>query len=66
MRAYILLREPGQTMSILRQWWPAPAVELAGCLAPVGSIIAFTPRNAAYVRAVGQSALLFTFIASVV
>ena len=41
------------------------AVGLAGVLASVGWFTAFTMQNAAYVRALGQIELMFTFIASI-
>lgn len=66
MGGYLLLREPGQMTAILRQWRPALAVGVAAFLASVGWFTAFTLQNAAYVRAVGQIELVFTFIASVV
>ena len=39
---------------------------IAGFLGSMGWFAAFTLQNAAYVRAVGQIELIFTFIASVV
>jgi drug/metabolite transporter (DMT)-like permease len=66
MGAYLLAREPGQMTAIFRHWKPSLAVGVAGFLASVGWFTAFTLENAAYVRAVGQIELVFTFIASVV
>ncbi len=66
MGLYLLLREPGQMRAVLRNWRPALGVGTAGFLASVGWFTAFTLQNAAYVRAVGQIELVFTFIASVV
>ena len=66
MGLYLLLREPGQIRAVLRHWRPALAVGVAGFLASAGWFTAFTLQNAAYVRAVGQIELVFTFIASVV
>ena len=66
MGAYLLLREPGQMTAILRHWLPALMVGVSGFLASIGWFTAFTLENAAYVRAVGQIELVFTFIASVV
>jgi drug/metabolite transporter (DMT)-like permease len=65
MGVYLLLREPGQMIAILRHWPPALAVGVSGFLASAGWFTAFTLQNAAYVRAVGQIELVFTFIASV-
>ncbi|MEQ9608321.1 MAG: EamA family transporter [Kiloniellaceae bacterium] len=66
MGGYLLLREPGQMSAILRHWKPSLAVGVTGFLASVGWFTAFTLENAAYVRAVGQIELVFTFIASVI
>ena len=65
MGAYLVLREPGQMGAILRHWPPALMVGIAGFLASIGWFTAFALENAAYVRAVGQIELVFTFIASV-
>jgi len=65
MGVYLLLREPGQMAETLRHWRPALAVGVAGFLGSVGWFTAFSLQNAAYVRAVGQIELVFTFIASV-
>jgi drug/metabolite transporter (DMT)-like permease len=66
MGIYLLLREPGQMREVFRHWRPAGAVGLAGFLGSIGWFTAFTLQNAAYVRAVGQIELIFTFIASIV
>ena len=66
MGGYLMLRERGQMRAVLRHWRPALAVGVAGFLASVGWFTAFTLENAAYVRAVGQIELVFTFVASVV
>jgi len=65
MGAYLLFREPGELGRVLRHWRWAGAVGVAGVLASVGWFTAFTLQSAAYVRAVGQIELVFTFIASV-
>ena len=66
MGVWMLWREPGQIGAVLRHWrWAAP-VGLAGALGSVCWFTAFTLQNAAYVRAVGQIELVFTFIATVV
>ena len=41
------------------------ATGLAGTLTSIGWFTAFTLQNAAYVRAVGQIELIFTFAASI-
>jgi len=65
MGLYLGLREPGQFGAVLRAWRPALAVGIAGFLASAAWFTAITLENAAYVRAVGQIELVFTFIASV-
>jgi drug/metabolite transporter (DMT)-like permease len=64
MGAYLLWREPGEMTRVLRHWRPSLAVGVAGCLGSIAWFTAFTLQNAAYVRAVGQIELVFTFIAS--
>jgi drug/metabolite transporter (DMT)-like permease len=65
MGAYIRWREPGEITRVIRHWrWAAP-VGIAGALGSVCWFTAFTMQNAAYVRAVGQVELVFTFLASV-
>jgi len=66
MGLFLVWREPGQIGAVLRHWrWAAPA-GIAGALCSVCWFTAFTLQNAAYVRAVGQIELVFTFLASVV
>ena len=62
---YLLWREPGQLRLVFRHWKPASAVGIAGFMGSVGWFTAFTLQNAAYVRAVGQIELIFTFLASI-
>ena len=66
MGAYLLLRERGQMTAVLRHWRVAGLVGVTAFLGSIGWFVAFTLQNAAYVRAVGQIELVFTFIASVV
>lgn len=66
MGVFLRWREPGQLRAVLRYWrWAAPA-GIAGALCSICWFTAFTLQNAAYVRAVGQIELVFTFLASVV
>lgn len=51
--------------AVLRQWRYALPTGLAVLLASIGWFTAFTLQNAAYVRALGQIELVFTFAASV-
>jgi len=65
MGAYLLVREPGQLSAVFRQWRWALPTGIAALLGSIGWFTAFTLQNAAYVRALGQIELVFTFIASV-
>lgn len=65
MGLYLRLREPGQLTAVVRHWRPGLSVGTAGFLGSAGWFVAFTLQNAAYVRAVGQVELVFTFIASI-
>lgn len=61
MFIYMRLREPGQLTAVFRAWRVAPLVGLTGVLGSAGWFTAMTLQNAAYVRALGQIELLFTF-----
>ncbi|MBT6095619.1 MAG: EamA family transporter [Rhodospirillaceae bacterium] len=65
MGAYLKWREPGEITKVVRNWAPALSVGVSGVLASICWFTAFTLQNAAYVRAVGQIELVFTFIASI-
>ncbi|MCR9213881.1 MAG: DMT family transporter [Proteobacteria bacterium] len=64
MTVYLPIREPGQLVKVLKAWRVAFFVGLTGMLGSVGWFTAMTLQNAAYVRALGQIELVFTFIAS--
>ena len=64
MGAFVVWREPGQFAKVLGAWRVAGWVGLAGMLASAGWFTAMTIQNAAYVRALGQIELVFTFIAA--
>ena len=64
MAIYMHYREPGQVFAVLRSWRISGLVGLFGWLGSVGWITAMTLQNAAYVRALGQIELVFTFAAS--
>jgi drug/metabolite transporter (DMT)-like permease len=66
MGAYLAFRERDQLKAVLVHWRPSLMVGVAGVLASIFWFSAFTLQNAAYVRALGQIELIFTFIASVV
>ena len=65
MGAWLLWRERGELTRVLHEAPKAVWVGLTGMLASAGWFAAMTLQNAAYVRAVGQIELLFTFAASV-
>lgn len=64
MTAWLRLRHPGQLIAAFRTWRVSGLVGLAGALASVGWFTAMTIQNAAYVRALGQIELVFTFVSS--
>jgi drug/metabolite transporter (DMT)-like permease len=64
MAVYMRLREPGQITRVLASWKVSGWVGLSGMLGSVGWFTAMTIQNAAYVRALGQIELVFTFAAS--
>ena len=65
MAAYLVWREPGQLAAVFRHWRWTGWVGLTSMLGSVGWFTAMTLHNAAYVRALGQIELVFTFIASI-
>ena len=65
MALYMRLREPGQVTAVLRAWRVAAWAGICGMIASAGWFTAMTIQNAAYVRALGQIELLFTFAASI-
>jgi len=64
MAVYMRLREPGQVTKVLASWKISGWVGLSGMLGSAGWFTAMTIQNAAYVRALGQIELVFTFAAS--
>ena len=64
MAVWIRAREPGELTRVIRGWRVASLVGVSGMIGSVGWFSAMTLQNAAYVRAVGQVELVFTFIAS--
>ena len=64
MTVWIRLREPGELTRVFRGWRVASLVGVSGMLGSAAWFTAMTLENAAYVRAVGQVELVFTFIAS--
>jgi len=65
MGIWLRFREGGQLGRVLRSWRVSAMVGIAGGLASLGWFSAMTLQNAAYVKAVGQVELLFSFAVSV-
>lgn len=66
MGLYLALREPAGLRQLLRAWPRAVWVGVAGMTASACWFSAMAIQKAAYVRALGQVELIFTFIASLV
>jgi drug/metabolite transporter (DMT)-like permease len=64
MTAWLAWREPDQLGGTMRAWKISSLVGVAGSLASIGWFTAMTIENAAYVRALGQIELVFTFASS--
>ena len=64
MAAWLTWREPGEIARVARNWRITFLVGLTGMLGSLGWFTAFTLQNAAYVKALGQVELVFTFLAS--
>jgi drug/metabolite transporter (DMT)-like permease len=65
MGIYIAIKEPKTLLDICVHWRWTIATGLVGTLTSICWFTAFTMQNGAYVRALGQIELVFTFIASV-
>jgi drug/metabolite transporter (DMT)-like permease len=64
MSLWLRVREPGEITRVLRSWRVTSLVGITGVLGSLGWFMAFTLQNAAYVKALGQVELVFTFLAS--
>lgn len=64
MLGYMRLREPGQITAVVRSWRPSLMIGLSGIVGSACWFTAMTIQNVAYVRALGQIELIFTFAAS--
>ncbi len=64
MALWLRWREPGEITRVLKVWRVTTLVGLSGVLGSAGWFMAFTLQNAAYVKALGQVELIFTFMAS--
>ena len=65
MALYMRAREPGQLSAVFRSWRISVWAGVTGMIASAGWFTAMTIQNAAYVRALGQIELVFTFAAAV-
>ncbi len=66
MSLYLKFREPGEMGRVFAAWRVTLWVGVTGMLGSLGWFTAMTLQNAAYVRALGQIELVFTFAASYV
>ena len=66
MGLYLAVRERRTLIDVVVHWRWSLAVGICGVLGSIGWFTAFAMQNAAYVRALGQIELIFTFVASVV
>ncbi len=64
MAIWLAWREAGQIGAVMRSWKVTALVGVTGVLGSLGWFMAFTLQNAAYVKALGQIELVFTFLAS--
>ncbi|MBV1865958.1 MAG: DMT family transporter [Rhodobacteraceae bacterium] len=64
MALYLRFFEAGEISRVARNWRVTSLVGLSGMLGSLGWFTAFTLQNAAYVKALGQVELVFTFLAS--
>jgi len=64
MSIYLKLREPGEIARVFGAWKITLWIGVTGMLGSLGWFAAMTLQNAAYVRALGQVELIFTFAAS--
>lgn len=64
MTLYMLWREPGELRASLKAWRAAVWVGASGVAGSAGWFTAMTLQNVAYVRALAQIELVFTFLAS--
>ncbi len=65
MGAYLAVTDREEIQKVFSAWRIAGLVGLVGMLSSAGWFAAMTLQNAAYVRALGQVELLFTFAASI-
>ncbi len=63
--SWLLWREPGMIPKVFHTWREATPVAVLSILGSACWFLAFTLQKAAYVRALGQTELIFTLLASV-
>ncbi|MBO6890406.1 MAG: DMT family transporter [Roseibium sp.] len=64
MAAWMAMRDPGQLRASITNWRAAIWVGASGVAGSIGWFTAMTLQNVAYVRALAQIELVFTFLAS--
>jgi len=64
MTIWLMWRDPASLLATLRNWPTSLAIGVAGAVGSIGWFTAMTLENAAYVRALGQVELVFTFAVS--
>ncbi|TCP41336.1 DMT family transporter [Rhodovulum marinum] len=64
MAAWLAWREKGEITRVLRHWRVAGLVGVTSMLGSGGWFLAFTLQTAAYVKALGQVELIFSFLAA--
>ncbi len=64
MAVWLQMRESGEIGKVVRHWRVTFLVGLTGMIGSLGWFTAFTLQNAAYVKALGQVELIFSFCAS--
>ena len=64
MTVYLQVKEKGEVINVLKNWRIAILVGLSGMIGSACWFTAMTLQNAAYVRALGQMEVGFTFVAS--
>lgn len=64
MTIYLAIREPGEITRVAASWRVSSIVGVTSMLGSFGWFTAFALQNAAYVKALGQVELVFTFLAS--
>ena len=62
--AWLTIREKGEVTRVVKSWRVSSLVGLTSMLGSLGWFTAFTLQNAAYVKALGQIELVFSFLAS--